>query len=214
MSLSLISEQATVHALNLQDGKERWQVQLQNNQVLGTEVSLTLTEQALYVLQSSLEEPGQLVALRPQDGVQIWSATSEADQKILMASHEMLYLANPWELDAFQSFNGKHLWSQRFGGTANSIVGSSQHGIFETRDAASFCSLDLTKGTARWCMQLSLLEWDGTPFFIDQTTIYLFSDGNHIHPDDNHDLYVVDKPTGKERTHFTIHSLTGAITAL
>jgi outer membrane protein assembly factor BamB len=179
-----------------------------------SEVSLTFTEQALYVLLSPLEGPGQLVALRPQDGMQIWSAASEAEQKILMASNETLYLANPWELDAFQSSNGRHLWSQRFGETANIVVGSSQHGIFETQHADSFCSLDLTKGTARWCLQLSLLEWDGTPFFIDKTTIYLFSDGDYTHPDDNNILYVVDKQTGKERKHFTIHLLTGAITAL
>ncbi len=216
LSISLSGdEQAAVHAMNLQDGQARWQVPLPTYQVVGTASSLTLTAQALYVLQSSLDAPGHLVALRPQDGGQIWSATSGPDERILMASNQTLYLANPWQLDAMQTANGKPLWSQRFvGGTATSVDGSSEHGLFMTQYAASFCSLDLAKGTARWCLNLSLLGWAGTPFFIDSTTIYLLSDGNRSHPDDNHDLYVVDRQTGKERTQFQIHLLTGAITAL
>ena len=209
------NQQVTVHALGLQDGKARWQMPLQNEQgSVFMKESLTLTEQALYVLQSSLEDPGSLVALRPQDGKQIWSASSGPAEKILMASNQTLYLASIWQIEAFQTARGKHLWSQHFELTANIVIGSSQHGLFISQNANTFCSLDLTKGTARWCLNLALLEWAGTPFFIDSNTIYLFSDRNHAHPDDNHDLYVVDPKTGKVRTHFQIHILTGAITAL
>ena len=214
MSISLVSEQATIHALNLQDGTTRWQMALPPSQEVGMVGSLTLTGQALYVLQAWLETPGNLIALRPQDGKQLWSASSADYENILMTSDQTLYLANPWQIDAYQTSNGKLLWSQRFSKMTNSAFGSAQLGLFITQEGDTFCSLDPNKGTASWCLNLALLEWAGTPFFIDSATIYLFSDGNHSQPDDNHNLYVVDRQTGKTRTHFTIHTLTGAITAL
>jgi outer membrane protein assembly factor BamB len=212
-----LDQQATVHAFDLRNGKDRWKVQLQNkttSQVTANEVSLTLTGSALYVLQSSLTNPGQLLALRPQDGGQIWSTTSQENQEILMATSERVYSASAWEVEAFRASDGKIVWSQHADGTANRFFGSAQHGIFEIQYASSFCSLDLSNGMTNWCLQLSLLEWDGTPFFVDQNTIYLFSDGNHNYPDDTHNLFVVDKQTGQVRKHLTIHTLAGAITAL
>jgi len=207
-------EQATVRAFDLQDGKERWHASLPPSQGYGTTGSLTLTEQALYALQAPLDQPGYLVALRPQDGTQIWNATSAAYEKIMMASGGTLYLASDGQIDAIQASNGKHLWLQMFGGTANITVGAAQHGIFESQYDASFCSLDLTSGSPKWCLTLRLLGWEGTPFFVDTTTIYLLSQGSETHPDDNHTLYMVDAQTGKVRQQITFHPLIGAITTL
>jgi outer membrane protein assembly factor BamB len=211
--LSIHDEQVTVHAMNLQDGTVRWQVPLPVPPTSSWQYalgSLTLTDQALYVLQSALDETGYLVALRPQNGGLIWSATSAPYEHIIMASNQTLYLANPFQLDAYQTANGNRLWSQRIGGSGESVtsvLGSPQLGLFMTQNADSLCSLDLTTGTTSWCLHQAFSESEGTPFFIDTTTIDLISGEFDT-------IYVVDRQTGKVRTHFEVHALTEAITAL
>ncbi|GCE14452.1 outer membrane protein assembly factor BamB family protein [Tengunoibacter tsumagoiensis] len=192
---------STIHALQRNDGKERWH----SNQYTTSfgSVTITATQQAVYAIyptasaqslqnQQNIEISNAVDALSVQEGTQIWHAQTRINNVISQSivNAGILYVGGKG-VEALQASTGSSLWTNPDMEAQNLQITSQ--GIYSAEPGTQkFCNLDLQNGKNQWC---ATAPDSGTITATSSDTIYTGANFAGT-------IYALQKTDGRERWHY------------
>lgn len=182
---------AILRALRLSDGTELWRRDVASTisgyLLAPVHVSIQADEQAVYVLEEGqIWEAGDpisiLFALNPQNGSLLWGEqTQQPDEdggpfNLVLFNHVLYSAGSIGEtesstLSAFQSQNGKQLWSWQTPFIINPFAPPNHIYGLSPNTGEGLCALRANDGSKVWCANYNLAG----PTLFSQGKIYLYA---------------------------------------